>query len=59
MEREPYDPWKVWTWSKPERDAYTARLSAYLDTVDDDPGELDEPPFCTEHRRYDCDCTPQ
>lgn len=48
---EPYDPMKVWTWPKAERDAYNANLNAYLagyDPETDDPGEaheMDDPEY--------------
>lgn len=50
-----YDPMKVWTWPKEEREAYARKIAAYLADVED-PGEQNEPPFCTEHRRYACSC---
>lgn len=49
--QEPYHPDKVWTWPKADRDAYTAKLEAFMagyDPETDDPGEqgeMDDPEY--------------
>jgi hypothetical protein len=50
-------PFRVKNYRTGEYDTYPLPGQALMDAAaEDDPGELDEPPFCAEHKRYACAC---